>query len=653
MKLLAFLLFLCPMIIWAQNITLVDAGVSRCVIVQANDSDICKLGARLLQRTISKATGAEINIINYEKVNRNSEQVKIFIGLNTKLHNKYFSNLQLSKEEYVITCKNGNLYIFGSDSGNLSPADWEDIGRNSYLQIHPGTLFAVSAFLDRFLKVRWIWPGPSGEYVPQTKTLVIPSNLFLKNRPPLELRMIRAANGAMKKQLNDSELAAGMKKHIKAFNLWSMLHLQGQRRKIVRAGHNYQDWYQTYHKTHPEYLAKPPAGIKKPSKPEYAKLCLSNPVVMELILQKWRNAGKPKVFPVGPNDGRNFCTCNDCRAMDKADYALMDIWMGNVDLSRRYAVFWNQLLKSMRRETPDATIALFSYSCYKSPPEDVKLEPGMVVSMVLAYLPEGQIQWQRWSRDGSLLLLRPNWWHMFFLAPFGEYHTQGNFFKMAQANGMIGYDMDSVQGTWGVQAPLYYLICRLSYRPDLSVDEIKKEFSSAFGEAQEEILEYLTYWEKYSDSLQVSIPAGGVVLRRGPYEHAASQYGFSLSVLRSSWEAMPFLYPETIIKPAEDLLLKAAEKVRANAEYSARVKFMHDGLRHLRALRDAYAATRNIGGQYTKKEIRKRYENLMRLRQQCDHDGVIWAGKLNWYERYRGIELNKPAKPVKIDMNGL
>jgi hypothetical protein len=154
-----------------------------------------------------------------------------------------------------------------------------------------------------------------------------------------------------------------------------------------------------------------------------------------------------------------------------------DIWRNKANLARRFVRFWNELLVRMRKENPEVTISTYAYSCYREPPGDVKLEPGMVVGLVNSY--SGTAVWQKWNEAGARLFLRPNWWHVGGSAPHIPLHAQGEYFRYAQAHSMIGFDFDRLRGEWGTQGALYYLVARLSVRPDLSIDQVIDEYVSA------------------------------------------------------------------------------------------------------------------------------------------------------------------------------
>src|SRR5690606_6491202 len=136
-------------------------------------------------------------------------------------------------------------------------------------------------------------------------------------------------------------------------------------------------------------------------------------------------------------------------------------------------------------------------------------EPGMVLQVVDSYTDEARDNWNKWYEAGAKLQLRPNWWHTGAAAPHLPLHKAGEFFRFTRDHAMIGFDFDSIMGHWGTQGANYYLIARLAARPDLSVDEVLAEYASAFGAAAPAILDYLRYWEAFTDRAAYNVSAGG------------------------------------------------------------------------------------------------------------------------------------------------
>ena len=115
----------------------------------------------------------------------------------------------------------------------------------------------------------------------------------------------------------------------------------------------------------------------------------------------------------------------------------------------------------------------------------------MVLEFVHGY--QAHKEWHGWSDLGVKLALRPNWLHSGANAPYLTLHQVGDFLKFAREHGMVQHRFDSLHGYWATQGPNYYLIARLSSRPDLSVDDVISEYASAFGPAAPAIRRWISY----------------------------------------------------------------------------------------------------------------------------------------------------------------
>ena len=89
---------------------------------------------------------------------------------------------QLQPEGFVIKSDGNDLFIVGRDTtdGGLEVA---------------GTHYGVSEFLERFVGVRWLMPGPLGEVVPKQPTLRIDFGGYPPGAGALAAQDARGAHG--------------------------------------------------------------------------------------------------------------------------------------------------------------------------------------------------------------------------------------------------------------------------------------------------------------------------------------------------------------------------------------------------------------------------------------------------------------------------
>lgn len=581
----------------AEPIILVEEGRPKASIIIADAaSSLIQKAAVELQYHLERASGAELPIVAASSPKgQDDASARILVGFGPGIDAN-----TLEPEEYVIRTVGNTLCIVGEQQSREPKA----------------TLYGVYHFLDRELGVRWLWPGEVGTYVPRCSTIAI-KPLDIRARPSLEKRNLRI-------HVQRSHSLEGVSPLIDdgAFRTldaearqWLDRHMMGGRSSFG-FGHSFGKWWERYHEGHPDYFAVPPEGIKQPSPhAERVKLCVSNPAVADQILEEWRAAGRPDNWNVCPNDSRGFCTCDNCRTLDGFDQSPEIVWNSEeAVLTGRYLDLWNRLLPRMRAENPNVTLSSYAYSNYRKPLEGMRVEEGLVLGFVDNY--HAYDEWRAWHDAGAKLFLRPNWWHIGALAPHNPLHTMGEYVKFAHAHSMLGFDFDSLLGYWGTQGPSYYLIARLSVRPDLTVDQVIDEYSAAFGNAKDHIKRYIRYWEDYTE-----------------------KSGSSGS--RSGWLALPYLYTDGLTTPAFKIL-DEAQRAAQNEDpiVQERIRFLRDGLVHLERTRDvifvAYDETRP--STVSKQEAAKRIMELQKLRAELTPRHVVWGEVANWMEARRGVK---------------
>ena len=558
----------------------VENGVARAAIVRGGSNPImAQAAAEDLKWYLERASGATIQVVPEDDAAELTDvSVRFVVGDGTLSRGLGVSADDLKPEEYRIRSVGRDIVIVGHDLGEKLQR------RPIHPAASPATLFAVSHLLDRYLGVRWLWPGELGTFVPERRTIVLPQ-LDITAQPGLEARGFMIALprhrgvAGTSNETHDRMVAEAM--------LWSDRHQLGTRSSL-RFGHAFTEWWDAHHDNHPDYFAVSPPGEAQRG-PRGVKLCTSNPAVIDQVVADWRAAGRPSSWNVCPNDGIGFCTCQRCRAQDAGGPLPVEhIWApaGRADLSNRHVLFQNAVLKRMKSERPDVRLCAFAYGAYRNPPRDLPVESGMVLEFVHGY--QARNEWQGWSDLGVKLALRPNWLHSGANAPYLTLHQIGDFLTFARQHGMVQNRFDSLHGYWSTQGPNYYLIARLSSRPDLTVENVIAEYVSAFGPAAPAIRRWINYWQSYSDRLAITLAAGGEVSVSpdGLYERTCRQHDLPTHPLLGSWRVLPHLYHDGVLSDAGEILDDAAALAVNDVEATARVQFLKDGLDFLRATRD-------------------------------------------------------------------
>ena len=151
----------------ARAITLARAGRAEASIVVPVGSTSAE--AAELQKYVEKVSGAKLEIVAEDKLATVKSEGRVFVG--TCLAAKRVVDLKkLQPEGFVIKTDGNDIFIVGRDA--------TDAGTPV-----AGTFYGVCEFLERYLGVRWLMPGPLGEVTPKQATIEIAS-ADIRQEPP-------------------------------------------------------------------------------------------------------------------------------------------------------------------------------------------------------------------------------------------------------------------------------------------------------------------------------------------------------------------------------------------------------------------------------------------------------------------------------------
>ncbi|MDF2721988.1 MAG: hypothetical protein K0Q59_1663 [Paenibacillus sp.] len=220
-----------------------------------------------------------------------------------------------------------------------------------------GTLNGVSEFLERYVGVRWLLPGPKGEDVPTTDDLSV-SRQDVREQPVFANRVISPAWGDPATKGRTQEL-----------NVWAQRNkLQGFHNQPFEYKENLHALFpvETYGTTHPEYYPNgtpPAAGVRAGWQP-----CFSVPGTVDAavygILQYFQNNPDKQSYSLGVNDTGGFCEANPSHPA----YPNQMNSMGYVNMSELYYGWVNTVVGQVRQVYPDKWFGLLAYREVNDPP---------------------------------------------------------------------------------------------------------------------------------------------------------------------------------------------------------------------------------------------------------------------------------------------
>lgn len=573
---IAFCLSLCASVVALAEVAIVSDGAPRAVIVVgAKPTPTEALAAQELQWHINKMSGAMLPITPKPP----GGVVPIYVGRSASAVGVNATDLTL--EHYRLVSGPEWIAIAGRDGSRSERVD----DPLSVSVVQTGTLFGVYHLLDNVLGVRWVWPGEDGVFVPQRRTIVIPA-LSVTDGPKLLQRHMRATRSRRRRKktlgtlegvgIVDDKIADRLEREEL---LWLRRHRMG-RREQFGFGHSFTGWWKKHGKTHPEYFATLHNREQPYPQEGRVKLCVSNPAVIEQIVADWKARGANWHVRACPNDSRAYCTCDNCRRWDMPIKTTPDDVDKSV-LTYRYVKFWQILAEKAAAINTNVFVCGYAYSNYRQPPDGVKLPPNVILGYVGGRGDEAQEEWRKWAETGVKLYFRPNWFHAGHNAFYTPIHEAVRFMAYAHANSMLGTDFDSLLGHYATQGPYYYAVARVQTRPDLSAEQIIDEYCRAFGPASGEIRKYVHYWEKHTAHYVEEIR-----------KHMEEMRGGSRAALR----LMPQVFDDEALAPAESLLAEALRKAGdADPVLARRIRFLQEGIRHVRMTRDAVRYGQNVG----------------------------------------------------------
>lgn len=651
-----------------------DGQPCTAIVIPDEAFPMVQAAADELQYHIEKSSGARLKVCPESQKPAEFEGL-IYIGdcHATRQAGLRGEGVQMATNAFGIKLIGENLFLYGDD-GEGDPL---------FSGTRIGSISAVYELLEDKLGVRWLWPGPLGEYIPNHKTISVDEwdreyrQQFTSYH--LEPRLKYNVDGAWSNA-----------KHKEQFSVQTKMWLRRQRvnrAECVDAAEPFHNWWKRFGKTHPEYFALLPDGRRGPLEGDrtgwQTSMCLSNPEMHKQLIEDWKN---PKPFwtvvhglsaiRVSENDTPSLCTCERCRAWDAADprFETSDYWGKGIiptnsgrfrdpdlfshkdgpSLSDRFAKYYLAIQKEAQKVNPDVIVSGFAYANYSDPPKETMLNDRIQIVLVPPSryplteddITEFREQWDGWRKTGARLVLRPNFVKPGHNMPVAQTRALYKIITYAAANGMVGGQYDCMQGEWGTQGTSMYLLGRVHVRPELPLETILDEFYSAFGPARDAVKDYFNHWEDLTESLTQE--------QFDKMENIARLEGFNNY---KNWLPIaPYIFTPEVMAKGRVLLEKVKATPGLSEQEAARVAFLDDGLRHAeQTLVVTIAAKRfnKIGSTRDRDILHAELRKLRELRRSIDSNPVSnmdvlhnREGLWSWPPEAKAMSEHKNATPL-------
>lgn len=448
-----------------------------------------------------------------------------------------------------------------------------------------GAQFGVAELLEQ-QGVRWFMPGPLGTVIPKSKNVDVREQLTIQS-PSFPSRWF---------QMPDKDWQARVR-------------CGGP---VFPGAHGLPG---TNFKTHPEVFALI-KGVRSPR-----QHCLSNPALLDMVVQEAKHRadkGKTRIVGMGPNDGRGFCECDDCKQLDGGDF---DPFSNEPSVTDRYVWFFNQVLDRLDGDYADVKLAFYVYHSYMRPPVRYKPNPRIMGAMAPIALdrvhgfnnpiaPEkSYCKWlyQEWGKIMPELYDRGYWSNLACPGfPFIIIDRLRDEIPACHAYGLKGWRVETFPN-YASMLPANYVAARLMWDHTADVDAIVEDFANKFfGSAEQPMLKYVRLMD--------------AALRDHPH------------CTGCSWD-MPYFYPSSVRKQARTLLDEAAMLAGSDETLAPRVKLVRESfelLEHFIAMLEHRAAGKFVEAKQSLDQLDAVAETMMGYKPVP----MLSAGRFSTYTSY-------------------
>ena len=579
------------------------------------------------------------------------------------------------------------------------------VGHDDPRNFHPlqiyseaGTLYAVYDFLDTFLGVRWLWPGPLGEVIPRKAAIQVPYGTEYRGTPKFLISSFRL-NAAV-----DNFAAWTLPENRNSYMEASIAWLRRHRFAHLTAGqptHAFRDYFNRYGSTYPEIFNQLPDGTRRPDPtyfggkwPALISMDMGEPTLTQLAVDNWLlTKDQPSLYfdastylDASENDTYGKSVSQASLDMDVRDpryeaYCLPDLmhsqssgcasWENRMQNARiaydrgmenwhdylgsltdRYAKFLLRVQSKANALGHKAKVVGMAYANYRRPPITTRLNKDIFIHYVpnLAALvndpkvfEEFKMEWQGWINSGAQMVYRPNFTFNGHNMPISYAKMAGAAFQAAAGAvntqnqpGMVGFDYDLLTGQFAAQGPSLYLLARLNMYPLVHVEQLLEEYYSGFGEYRAIAKEYFDFMEQVSQS----VPEDEYTKIVLTVPNASGNAYFYHIAYR-------WFTPE-ILKKAWAILNRANQITTLNTENLFRLDFLKIGLQHAEMTLAAAAKYRQYlaGGRRDSTEFCRSISALDAYRATIERSNASNIGFLVNYENLMWRNGEIPLNPL-------
>lgn len=432
------------------------------IIVEPSADNQTRAAANKLAAYIKKSTNAALPVLTTTELNQSGNlydnKVRIYVGTKApQTETAIMSELQeLDDHGFVIWPYEQSISIIG-------PTAW-------------GTEYGVDEFLERYVGVLWLLPGPDGEDVPLTTDLAVPAEQ-VKDEP------------------------AAISRHFFGMAIQGEWSRDNRMQQSINFHHNMNVLFDpAVFADHPEYY---PDGVL-PTHPYDWQPCFTNETAdaaIATIIEYFNQNPTARSYSLGINDKQdNFCESNP----DHPNYPGKLNSMGVLNMSDIYYPWVNQVAEGVLAVHPDKYFGLLAYLNVYDPPT-VPLNPRVIPFItddrMTWVLPEhestGKGQTALWEEKATNIGFYEYLYGSPYNVPRMYMQQMAENYKYAEDHKVIAH-VAELYPNFG-EGPKPWVSAKLQWNPNLDVNELTDEWvERAVGaEAAPYLKQYYEYWETF------------------------------------------------------------------------------------------------------------------------------------------------------------
>lgn len=452
---------------------IVTGGQSRAIVVVESGADqqIRNAGSKVVDY-VYKATGATLPVMTKEELalvsGPQSGFTRIYIGPQT--------DLPVDVENALIDLDDDGYVLF-SDSNEIV------IGGNTAWGIE----FGVDEFLERYVGVLWLLPGPDGEDVPQTATLSVPADELIREQPVSISREFSGLRGPLQ-------------------TTWARNNRMHAR---VQFHHNMHQLFapSVFGQTHPEFYPLKNGQLSVPTGTTGWQPCFSDPntvtAAIYRIIDYFQQNPQQETYSLGVNDSSGYCE----QQPTHPNYPNKLNSRGVVDMSDIYYNWVNQVVEGVLDVYPDKYFGLLAYVNVYDPPS------FPLNSRVIPFITDDRFAWadedyaeeaqqivEAWHDKASQLGFYEYMWGSWYTVPRVYMTQMADNYRYGEDQGVIAHYAE-LYPNWG-EGPKPWVSLKLQWNPELDEQQLLEEwYERAVGPAAaSDLADYYELWEDFWNS---------------------------------------------------------------------------------------------------------------------------------------------------------